>query len=810
MTAKSSKSKPPIKESDSRYRRIVEQASDVAYTADLEGNFTYVNPTAEILTGYSKDELIGMRFTQLILESWRDRVLQFYLDQSRDKVEETTLEFPMITKSGEEKWVEQKVALVTKNKEIAGFQSIVRDITERKIAEEELLASHHLLSAISRLQSKFIVESDTRLVFEELLNEMLALTVSEYGFIGEVLQTDDGQPYLKTWSITNIAWNKETRKFYDENAPTGMEFRNLDTLFGAVMKTGEPVIANDPAHDPRRGGLPDGHPPLESFLGIPLYRGETMVGMAGIANRPGGYDDKLLQFIDPLLSTTSNLIEAWRNKQRHEEATRALRESEMQIRAVLDNALDGIIVIDENGSIETFNHAAERMFGLTADEAVGQNVTLIMPEPHASEHNAYLQRYRDTGEARVIGIGREVEGLRKDGTTFPMELAVSELWLGNQRKFVGITHSLEEKKRLEDDRNQFFRLSLDMICIANFDGYFIQLNPVWERIMGYTIDELLAKPFIEFVHPDDREATMAQAARLAQGHEMISFENRYRTKEGNYKWFFWNGTASIERGLIFAMARDITDIKQSAEQLKHARDLAESATQAKSEFLAKMSHELRTPLNSVIGFTNILLKDKDRKLTESETTYLERILGNGKHLLELINDILDLSKVEAGKLELQLTTVALDEIIVSTLAQLEGQVQGTKIRLEAQIPEKIELLNTDKAKLKQVLINLVGNAIKFTEEGSVTVVVHTQPDTSQPERIEVQDTGIGIPPDRIATIFEAFQQVDSSTSRKFEGTGLGLAISHSLCELMGYDLSVESEPGVGSTFSIILPDGRRE
>jgi PAS domain S-box-containing protein len=447
------------------------------------------------------------------------------------------------------------------------------------------------------------------------------------------------------------------------------------------------------------------------------------------------------------------------------------------------------------------------MFGLSSDEALGQNVNIIMPEPYASEHNSYLKRYRDTGEARVIGIGREVEGRRKDGSVFPVDLSVTELWFGEQRKFVGITRSLEEKRQIEDDRNQFFRLSVDMICIANFDGYFVQLNPAWERILGFTAEELLAKPFIEYVHPDDQEATQAEAQRLAQGQEMISFENRYRTKDGEYRWFLWTASASEERGLIFALARDITDLRRSAEELKQAKDLAEKATQAKSEFLANMSHELRTPLNSVIGFTNVLLKDKDHKLNEAERTYLERILGNGKHLLDLINDILDLSKVEAGKLELELAPVSLNQVIEGTLSQLEGQVQGTRIQLETQIPENIELLNTDKAKLKQVLINLVGNAIKFTEEGSVTVLVHTVSGTSNPERIEVQDTGIGIPPDRLSTIFEAFQQVDTSTSRKFEGTGLGLAISHSLCELMGYQLTVESEPGVGSTFSIILSNG---
>ncbi|UCH62876.1 MAG: ATP-binding protein [Fidelibacterota bacterium] len=244
--------------------------------------------------------------------------------------------------------------------------------------------------------------------------------------------------------------------------------------------------------------------------------------------------------------------------------------------------------------------------------------------------------------------------------------------------------------------------------------------------------------------------------------------------------------------------------------LARAIDEVERATQTKSEFLAKMSHELRTPLNSVIGFTNVLLKNKDQKLGAKDLTYLDKILTNGEQLLALINDILDLSKVEAGKLELEISSVSLDRVVNDTVAQLEGQVRSTDIQLLTQLPAEITLVQTDEAKLKQVLINLVGNAIKFTERGSVTVAVHTNSTTYTPEKIDVIDTGVGIPEERLATIFEAFHQVDSSTSRKFGGTGLGLAISQSLCDLMGYQLAVTSEEGKGSTFSIILTERRVE
>jgi CheY-like chemotaxis protein len=223
-----------------------------------------------------------------------------------------------------------------------------------------------------------------------------------------------------------------------------------------------------------------------------------------------------------------------------------------------------------------------------------------------------------------------------------------------------------------------------------------------------------------------------------------------------------------------------------------------------------MSHELRTPLNSVIGFANILLKNRAGVFAETELQYLTRIQENGRHLLGLINDILDLSKIEAGRVELSYSTVDLGALVLQTLGQLEGSMAKPGVRLAADLPPRLAPLETDATKLKQVLINLVGNALKFTERGSVTVRVTADPATGAPLRLDVQDTGIGIATDRREAIFEAFQQADNTTERRFGGTGLGLTISRSLVKLLGYRIEVHSVPGEGSTFSVHLrPAGAR-
>jgi signal transduction histidine kinase len=271
---------------------------------------------------------------------------------------------------------------------------------------------------------------------------------------------------------------------------------------------------------------------------------------------------------------------------------------------------------------------------------------------------------------------------------------------------------------------------------------------------------------------------------------------------GSLLGFVLTGLAS------WIIGRDINARNRAEEALQRAKETAEATTRAKSQLLANMSHELRTPLNSVIGFANVLLKNRGHNLGEQELTYVRRIVDNGKHLLALINQVLDLSRVEAGRMEVRLAPVALDALLRETLGELEGQARDKGLRLEAEMSEALAPFETDAGKLKQIIINLIGNAIKFTEKGGVTV--HLTALGGRPASIAVSDTGIGIPADQRELIFEAFRQLDTGPSRRYEGSGLGLAISRSLCQLLGYRLLVESTVGQGTTFRVVLAGEGRE
>jgi len=260
----------------------------------------------------------------------------------------------------------------------------------------------------------------------------------------------------------------------------------------------------------------------------------------------------------------------------------------------------------------------------------------------------------------------------------------------------------------------------------------------------------------------------------------------------------------------YARMSDLRDemeetVERRTAELRGALAAAENANKAKSEFLAHMSHELRTPLNSVIGFADILHKNKSGNQRTQDLLYIERIGSNARHLLSLINSVLDLAKVEAGHMELEITQLSLDGLISDVAGQLEGARADRGVPMHIEIPSHLSPIATDASKLRQVLMNLIGNADKFTQSGSITIRVTTDADNCTPRRIDVIDTGVGIPANRLDAVFRPFEQADSSTSRTFGGTGLGLAISANMCNLMGASLTVASTIGQGSTFSITLP-----
>ncbi len=392
-----------------------------------------------------------------------------------------------------------------------------------------------------------------------------------------------------------------------------------------------------------------------------------------------------------------------------------------------------------------------------------------------------------------------------------------------------------DRKRAEEELDRFFTISLDLQCIATFDGYFTRVNPAWQRTLGYTSEELLTRPFLDFVHPDDRESTIRTMSALKTGVRVSDFENRYRARDGSYKWLLWNAAPLQELGSIYADARDITERKRTEDALKRygqemeaarreqqdnaerlaqlvrelevAKRVAEEATAAKGEFLANMSHEIRTPMNAILGMTDLALRTK---LTVRQREYLRSVQHSAEALLTLISDILDVSKIEARRLSLEQVTFGVRDTVEEAVRLLAPRAHEKGLELACHIqPDVPDIVVGDPGRLRQVLVNLVGNAIKFTERGEVVVTVEVQEAGTRDVALHftVSDTGIGVPHEKQWQIFGAFVQADASTTRRYGGSGLGLTISAQLVELMGGRIWLDSEPGRGSRFHFVARVG---
>lgn len=677
----------------SRFKQTLDGTSDNILMFDPETlKFFYANKSACESIGYTEEELLQLSPVNITIEFNEKNFREMLSGLISNPEQSLNFETIHLHKNGEQLPVEVHLQYIAPANTPPRFVAIVHDVSKRKNAEVENYIQRTMLEHIHQIQDDFISGVDSHVVSEKLLNGFLDITESEYGFIGEVLYDADEQPYLRIQHITDIAWNDETRKLYENRKGKGLEFHNLDNLLGAVIRSGKTVISNNTSDDHRSGGLPDGHPPLNRFMGIPLKCGKTLIGMIGIANCDSEYNEDLLTKLQPLLSTCVNLIEARRTDLLRNSMENALRSSEEKVSTVLATIADGIITINDRGIIESFNPAAEKIFGYTAKEAIGNNVNMLMPEPDHSAHDGYLEHYHQTGEAHIIGASREVDGKRKDGTVFPLELAVSEMQSDEKRRYTG-------------------------------------------------------------------------------------------------------------------MVRDISARKQAEIALIAARDEAEQANRTKSEFLSNMSHELRTPLNAIMGFAQLLQLDK--QLSGPHKKHAREIYGAGTHLLELINDVLDLTKIEVGHIDLSIESVKLEHILKECFKLIKSQADKNGIKLAYETSPsnsntcKDIWVRADNIRFKQVLLNLLSNAVKYNRENGA-VYVCCSPTTAGFHRIRITDNGYGISKEDMENLFQPFNRLGAERGG-IEGTGIGLVITRKLIELMGGSISVESEPNKGTSFLIDLP-----
>ena|SRR5687768_881250 len=478
------------------------------------------------------------------------------------------------------------------------------------------------------------------------------------------------------------------------------------------------------------------------------------------------------------------------------------RRTEDIYRKAIEDIRDyAIFMIGPDGLVTNWNIGAQQMLGYTEEEVLGKHgARFFIPEDRAKgvpEQEMATAAAEGRAEDERWHIRRDGSHFWASGIMTPVRDETGEL-IG----FSKVMRDMTERNRLTEERDRFFALSMDMLTIVHLDGRLQRVNPAFQRVLGYSEEELLSRSIFELVHPDDRAKTMSEYVKLGEGKPVKHMENRLGCKDGTYRWVAWSYFPVPEDGLAFGVGRDTTELRRMHEVLRLRAEELENANRVKDEFLATMSHELRTPLTSILGWSRLLhtnqLSDKDKERA------IQIIQRNAEAQSKLIEDLLDVSRIIIGKLRIESQPVSFAAITDTALNSLRPAIDAKQLQLETTLDPAAGPILGDPARLQQIVTNLLSNAIKFTSNGG-KIDVRLERNESH-VRLDIKDTGVGISAEHLPHIFERFRQVDSSNVRAHGGLGLGLAIVDYLVRQQGGAVFATSGgPGKGSTFSVEFP-----
>jgi protein-histidine pros-kinase len=529
---------------------------------------------------------------------------------------------------------------------------------------------------------------------------------------------------------------------------------------------------------------------------LPLSVGTAKEGVLTLFAAEAGFDDEEARLLESLAADVSFALDSMLKSKRLD-----------YLSYLLESTPDAILMVGKDGKIVLTNSQAERTFGYTRERLIGEPVEMLLPERYRSGHRGHRGGFFSQPRTRTMGAGLDLYGLRSDGTEFPVEVSLSPLETEEGTMVMSAVRDATDRKRAEQKFKDLLESAPDAMVIVNGEGDIVLANSQAVSMFGWKSEELLGRKIEMLVperfrdrHPAHRGGFFRQPRARAMGAGLELYGLR---KDGSeFPVEISLSPLETEEGLYVSSAiRDVTERKRVEQKLQEANRL-------KSEFLANMSHELRTPLNGIIGFSELLVDEKPGPLNLKQKEFLGDVLTSGRHLLQLINDILDLSKIEAGRMLLAPASFEPAKAAAEVCAIVAPTARKRGVKIHQRMPPRLGDVTLDPQRFKQVLYNLLSNAVKFSHDGGE---VEISLDCSAGRlRVQVADRGIGIAAENLDKLFVEFQQLDSSAARRYEGTGLGLALTKKIVELQGGSVRVASEPDKGSTFTVELPSVAKE